>query len=64
LKGSSDFLKKTSPEKNSEIFSVLQSHNKLSAWHLHNLQFLQLTMVWLRRSDWQFFRTSAFSLFL
>jgi hypothetical protein len=33
-----DFLKKIRPGKNREIFGILQSHNELSARHLHNWQ--------------------------
>jgi hypothetical protein len=45
------------PKKNSENFRILQSHNLLSAKRLHNCNYLQLTMVRLRHSDWQSFRT-------
>jgi hypothetical protein len=54
-----EFPKKIRPGKNSEIFDILQSHNQLTIRHLHKLDYLQLTVVGLRRSDWQFFRTSA-----
>jgi len=33
-----NFLKKIRPEKNREIFSILQSHNRLSTKHLHKSQ--------------------------
>jgi hypothetical protein len=43
------------PEKNSEIFDILQSHNQLSARRLQSSNYLQLTDVGLRRSGRQFF---------
>jgi hypothetical protein len=52
------------PQKNSEIFDILPSHNKLPARYLQLGHYLQLTLVGLRRSDWRFFGTLAFSLFL
>jgi len=51
------------PPKNSEIFDILPSHNQLSAKHLHNGDYLQLTVVRLRRSDGQFFGALAFCFF-
>ena len=36
--GCFNFLKKIRPERNSENFGILQSHNQLSAKHLHNSQ--------------------------
>jgi hypothetical protein len=52
-----NFLKKIRLEKNREIFSILQSHNKLSARNLHKLQLFAVdnSLVAALLTHWQAF---------
>jgi hypothetical protein len=63
------FSREIRPEKNREIFGILQSHNKLSARHLHNWQLFTVDnwqAAALRLAVFHNFNIwhSAFSLFL